>query len=385
MRTCPTCGFHNTDDRERCLKCSTLLKSTALPDGSHLADKQADRLRLDIPFNIMLSRLGQKLAGKLPDDLPPRFPWTAAYLSMFFALGQVYNHQFVKALVFIAIQLSTWAVLIATWYNPNNNYVALVVVAWMLYQMTDAFIISAKINGTPFRLKHVFAMWCAWFFFLGATLIIGQFGGHGAFRLTTIRSGNMAPAFMAGDKVFVACWPKLWGSPRRGDIVFYNPKHYSYERPGGIGGNDIISVNERNGFGVITALGGETVSWAPKEPIKVNGVEVPWSQLPLRPDGVPGTMSIPIPAGSYGILQTHPISESGLLAGLGGSYNGAVPTPHDAARQGYLLREYPQSAIAEDEEIYGYVLFRYYPPERREWFGRGNGVWTSAPPNYPAD
>jgi hypothetical protein len=52
--------------------------------------------------------------------------------------------------------------------------------------------------------------------------------------------------------------------------------------------------------------------------------------------------------------------------------------------EGYGLQEYEDSSMVTEDEIWGIALFRYYPPERRTWFGWSGGLWSDYPSDYPA-
>jgi signal peptidase I len=392
MRKCPTCGFNNPDTRERCLKCSAALTTIAVPDGSGIADRPTPVFQPGIAFNRFQYWLGKKFEGKLPTGVPHRYPWTAAYLSLLFGAGQLYNRQPLKAAFFAIGQIAWWVAFVVTILSPWSDVVALLLVFWHLYMMADGFIIAAKINGDPWRFRHLVAIWFALMFMLGAVLFLGQFFGHGLFYLTTVTSNSLAPGIRRGDKVFVLSSLVYRPLPKPGAVVYYNPARYTVVKPRGFH-DDTFMVNEQSSFGVVTAGPNEVVSWTEGGPIKVNGNPVPPRLLPINPFGVPGTMELHIPPKHVGVLMTHSVSDA--LIDVMGVTEGGVGTPAEEMRAGHRVEEYDKAVmVARPEDVkdvkgngafYGVVLFRYYPPTRRRWFGFDGGLWEEYPAGYPKE
>lgn len=385
MKKCPTCGFNNLDNRERCLKCSTALDSQAVPDGSHVADARPPAFQETLfGARRLVYTLGQKLQRELPLGVPRRFPWSAAYLAILPGVGQLYNHQKFRALIFALIWLGLLAFFLITFFQPWNNWVLLAFVLWIFYAMADAYSMAVRINGDRWTWRQVIAVWFSVMFYLGAFLFAGQFFGFGLFFLPTVKSPGLAPAFVPGDKLFVLGPPFMTSKLQRGSVVYYDPPRFTFTRTGGLT-SDIYSLNEKNSFGVISAVEGESLDVADTGEIRVNGMIVLPHQLPLNPSGVPGPVRFDIPPGHYGILFSHRVIEQGFLSFLGGSYSGDMPTPRDAVRSGLLLELYDEVVQVPESEIEGIVLFRFHPPERRTWFGWNGGVWKELPSYWRTD
>ncbi len=382
MIKCPSCGFHNSQDRERCLKCSAALKSTLVPDGSAVADKAAPRVDLRTAFNRLRERAAAAVQGDLPVNVPHRFPWTAAHLAILFGAGQWYNYQPRKALVFAVIQLALLGVFVFTFFKWWNDWVALVVVLWVFFAMAEAYSVAVKINGDYWRWRNLFALWSALIFYVATFLFVGQLFGSGFFYITTVRGRGLSPSLEPGDTLFVLAWPFYRPLLRPGSLVYYDPPRFQYFRPGTVS-TDTYIANERNSFGVISARGGDTMSWDPGGEIVVNGEPLPPHRLPIDPNGTPGAYTVTVPQDEYGILFTHRVIEQGMLSFLGGSYNAAIPNPREATRGGFGILEYENAVTVPPEEIYGIVLFRFHPPPRRAWFGLGGGIWADYPDGYP--
>lgn len=374
MAKCPSCGFHNPSSRERCLRCNTLLVSQQVPDAGPVAETRPPRFQPQIAFNRAVYFLSNKLMRPLPTGLPHRWPWTAAFLGLFFGAGQFYNHQRGKALAFALAQSAIIALFVVTIMEPWNNFVALLVVFWHLYAMADGFTTAARINGTPWRWRQLVAVWFALMFMLGGLLFLGQFFGRGIFFLTTVRSDSLAPVFVRGDKVFVLASP-FAPQPRPGSVVYYNPGRYVIVRPGLGGMDEQIIVNERNSFGVVSAVEGEVMSWEPGGPLLINGNPAPPKRLPVNPEGLPGRMEFRVPDSSFGILMTHGGYEGGVFSMLSPVHGQQLPNPGEAMQSGYRIENYDEAVLIHEEDVHGIVLFRYYPPERRVWWGMAGGLW----------
>lgn len=373
MIKCPSCGFNNADSRERCVKCQTMLKAQAVPDGSHTADKGREAPNPLVSIRRSYYFLGEKLRGRLPENVPHRYPWSAAYLSILFGAGQLYNHQPRKAVLFACLYIALVGWIVYTWFDYGNNAAVLVAFFWMLYAIADGYSIAVKVNGEAFNWRNVAAVWFAFMFLISGVVFLGQFFSYGFFQMTTVKTDTMAPALERGDKVFtLSAGEGLL--MKRGSIVYFDPPPLVYERPGGLS-TDIYSLNQQNGWGVITAVEGDLVKWEPGGPIKVNGEPIPPAWLPINPDGYPGSMEARVPKDHVCILFTHGVSQGGLLSFLGGSYGSAVPNPRIAAQSGYIIKNYEEAIMVPRSAIWGITLFRYYPPPRREWWGTGQGFW----------
>lgn len=377
MQKCPGCGFHNTDDRERCLRCSARL-TPDLPKGAG-----PGWLGPRMPFMGLIARLrkglyflGLKLGGRLPEGVSHRYPWTAAYLSILLGAGQFYNRQPLKALAFAALQVAGLAILGVTLFHPWNNLVLLGVFLWHLYMMADGFIIAARINGDRFRLRHVLAMWCAFLFFITATVFVVNYVGQVGVQLTWVTKDTLAPKIRKGDKVAVL-QHAVMGRLQPGSVVYYKPTAFTIIRPKPSElMDDTYSVREQSTFGVVTALPGQRLSWEGGGPIMVDGVPVPPGLLPVNPLGYPASMDIVVPEDHYGILMTHPVEDM---------LTGSVPDPRTATERNMIVRDYDKAIIVPREDIYGVVLFRYQPPPTRRWFGYTGGLWEDYPEGYPAE
>lgn len=380
---CPSCGFANPESREKCLKCKALLRSQDVADGSKIADRPSMPNNPLYGFRRAVYTWSKKFERPLPTGLSHRWYWMAGYLGLFLGAGQFYNHQYIKGIIFALIQIAWFVAFVWTIFDPISDVVVLGMLFWHLFAMADAFSIAVKINGDRWTWRQLTALWFGLIFTVGALLFLLQFFGSGFFLLTSVRSSALRPAFEKGDKLFVWSWPFRESMITRGSVVYYDPTGITYIRVGGMS-TDTFVANEQSSFGVVTGLPGDVISWEDLGQIKLNGAPVPPNLLPVNPNGTPGKNDgFTVPQDTYGVLFTHEVSEFGLLSGLGGSFGGGVPDPRSALRSGYGIQNYIEASTPPKDEMFGIVLFRYYPPERRQWFGYSGGLWQDYPTWYP--
>ncbi len=359
------------------------MKAEELPKKSRVPAVQLNLfgiLRRNLYF------LKEKLHWELPDRAPHRFPWSAAYLALIPGGGAVYNKQPTKALVYGSIQVMSIVAVIITILHPWNNYILLISLFWHFFAMADAYSTAVKINGMNWSWKSLLAVCCSFIFLFCSSLFFLQFFGQDFFQLVTVKTPALAPKIQKGDKYFVLKWPFGKSSIKPGSLVYYDPPRFAYHRPGALS-TDTYSINEENSFGVITAREGDLVSWESPETVKVNEVLISPNRLPVYPEGIPGRMEFRIPEEHFAIIFSHSISEGGITGdilekvGFGQtSFKVTLPNPRQALAEGMYMELYDEAIKVHEDEIYGVVLFRYYPPERRKWFGTSSGLWEEYPP-----
>ncbi|MBI1293219.1 hypothetical protein GC173_18600 [bacterium] len=388
MKKCPGCGFVNTPERTRCLKCNALLESRALPTIRESAVREGHGIQILAPIRRILYRVSLMIWRDLPENVPHRWVWTAALMAMLPGGGAWYNHQPIKAGIFATTQVALWALFLITFFQPWNDWPALALAAWMFYAMADGFVTANRLNGAHWGLRYLGAMWFAMMFMAGALVFLTNFLGQAFFLTTTIRTDVQRPGFLAGDKVFVlttAIAPK----PKAGTIIYYDPGRYVLLRKNPMyGTDDTVVVNDKTAMGVVTATEGQVLSTGSDGVIRVDGVPVRPGLLPSNPNGS-ASVNARVPKGHYGVLITHGAFEGGAFAlgaaikGQGGVYGLEYPTPRDVGRVGWALTGYEEAVMMPAEKVWGTAVFRYYPPERRAWWGFDGPLWHEAPSDYP--
>ncbi len=377
---CRVCRIHNPPGQARCIRCRAALGPREATISGNAAGRWLCLPRLPAPLRRVWYALAKQGAQGLPAGTGHRFPWTAGYLGLFLGAGQWYNHQPRKAIAMGLVQAGLIAWAVTNLYHPWNNWMLLAALAWTLFMMGEAFSTAVRINGQPWRLRLLLALWSSLFFFVGLTLIGLQFFGHGVFTLTTVRSPDLGPHLARGDKVFVLNRWFLRHEVQPGDVVYFSQTNsYTYQVEGGLG-MDYFTVRESSAFGVVTGLPGQVVERIDDEHIFVDGEPAPPALLPVNPAGFPSGFRIEAPEAHYAILPSHPITDRGTSAMMG--RDASVAAPRDMLLQDRILVDYPQGASVARGDIRGVVLFCYHPPPRRRWFGRGGGLWDDYPEDF---
>jgi signal peptidase I len=400
MKSCPCCGFYNTDERERCLKCGAVLQH------DWMAAQRKVRLHR-FPFHRVTAAIAdsyyfvrRRLAFPLPEHCPYRYPWMAGFLGLLPGLGQLYNRQNRKAVVFFAVFLAALRIAIITVLNPLSYLFIAALIAWILYSFNDAMVTATKIDGQEWSYGYTLASYSALFFYLGVFISLSQFFLVGLFVgailsclysafwsarevnrakiLTTAgvafgililccllaRSGNpvlhrwvywsqdvVAPAICEGDFIYVDCFSYWFHPPRLGDLVYYNARPYSITQ-----GENIYSVRLRKTIERIVALPGDHfVSRSGR--FYRNGNLVPPGLEPLHPAGLPGNFEFDVPKDRYLVLISFGPVDS--ILGLGTIQ---APAPREGSSQ-----DWGAACLVARNEIYGRCLFIWHPVSRRRW------------------
>lgn len=389
-RPCPICGFINTKEAQRCLKCSAGLT------GGDVADLLGRKSGLDSRLRDLVSRMLAPLrrrAEKAREDLSPdvmpgldyRSPWVAAWLALLPGGGCLYNRRPRRALVFGAVYLTIVAICLVTLKWKHNNWLLGVWALWMLFSFNDSLVIAIRRNGQFWTPRHSLAAYSFLLFAVSVLSLAGQFFLSPVFTLAIISQNVLKPTLDKGDRVFV--WkPVYWfGSPQRGDIVFYDPPRYTitdYRDPTTASRtmrdmnreyvhkmeiwneseSAVYSVNESRAFERVNGVGGDAIDRTAGGPVLLNGRPMPEAWLPLVPEGLPNDFHFVVPPGKYCVLISH-FSEDTMMQ-MGVSFGGTAPYP---GAPGMQLQGWQEACIVGDEEIMGLTTAIYHPPERRRW------------------
>jgi len=402
MKACPRCGFYNVDERDRCLKCNSIL------EHDWAAAQQKVRLRRFQFHHVSSAGANLYYAVRgwfhfpLPESCPYRNPWLAGFLSLLPGLGQIYNRQYRKAAwVFLGFLAALWLAAVTILHPLSYLFIALLV-AWVLYCFNDAMVTATRIDGQEWTRGYTVASFSALFFYLGIFVSLSQFFLIGLFAgfilyclysafwgsgevnkakvLTTAavafgilllccflsRSGNpvihrwiyweqdvLAPSLVKGDFIYVDCFTYWFREPRLGELVFYNPRTYSIRQ-----GENTYVVNLLNAIERVVALPGDRFV-RENEQFYRNGQLVPPQLQPLNPAGLPVSFAFDVPQGHYLVLISYGPEES-ILGGLGGTYR--APSPREGASG-----DWGAACMVARDEIYGRCLFIWHPVRHRRW------------------
>jgi len=397
MKACPHCGFHNTDARERCLKCGAILEHDwgAAQQNVHLRRLPLYRLR------AALAGVGFALVRNLrfpvPEDLPYRHPWQAGFLSLLPGLGQIYNRQPAKAALFFLVFVVLAAVVVATILHPTSYLWIAALVAWILLAFNDALVTATKINGQEWTRSYIIAAYSALFFYLGLFWSLSQFfliGGlivlilYAAYSLFWLRGqvsrakiltvlgvsggilvaatvlnprGNpvlhrwvywpsdvLAPAIQSGDFIYVDAVTYWFRPPRLGEIVYYDPRRYTIQQ-----GDNTYAVNISNALERVVALPGDRFERRDGRFFR-NGREVAPAFAPLHSQGLPGGIDMTVPEGHYLVFISYGPKES--------LFGNQAPAPNEG-----VSPNWGEACFVARREMLGRALFIWHPIPRRQW------------------
>jgi signal peptidase I len=354
LKICPSCQFYNRDERERCLRCDTILQ--------HCEEvvKRPVKFRVTAIDNLTRhvrgvgTSLRRLVRSPIPEHLPYRYPWVAAWLSLLPGGGQLYNHQYTKAALFILSYGMLAAISVFTITKAYSNFVLGVFGLFVLFVYNDGLATAIRINGQLWTLRNSLAAFSYLLFAIGLFLLLGQFFFSPVFKFVHIAHDVLAPAVRKGDRLFVECVTYWFREPRRGDVVFYNPGRYKIEVRG-----TMYLIKERRSVERVMGIPGDRVER--KDGIfYVNGNRIDSSYYPLVTDQISDNFSFDrVPKDRYLVLITHHSYEPGFM-GFGGT-SPRLDAP------GIIIYGWKEACLVEKKEIIGRVLCIYNPPTHRKF------------------
>jgi signal peptidase I len=414
MQTCPVCDFRNPDINTRCFKCNALLKDDPeeVARAIHSADKKREWGATVKIQGLLESALRQNRLVRLwrdtPADLPHRFPFTAAGLSILPGLGQIYNHQYMKALIFAAAWLVYLAVCVATITNPFSNYLLLGLLLFWVLIWNDALVTSVRINRQNWPLRNTFAAWFALLFIAGIVITAAQwlvpamlllmliswstalssladsqrdhwtgsqrsvlfFAGiifatiaffsqksHSTRLFTFVRlfKSVHAPVLDRGDVILVNNVAYWYSEPQPGDLIHFDPPRFSMENASS---GDVYAINISDYFQRVLGIAGDTVEKRDGKFFR-NGSPLPESTVPIGVEFMPdGKWKVP-PDKVFAPVTRIPFDVvTGLLAAQGPDH---IFTP------GLLMKGWEDSIMVPISSIYGRGVCIMNPPTHRRW------------------
>lgn len=403
MKACSRCGFYNSDERDRCLKCKAIL------EHDWGAAQQKVRLRRFSFHRVTaaLSNLGLNLRllmrVPIPEDCPHRNPWLAGFLGLLPGAGQYYNRQYKKILFFTPVFVALLAMVVLTIVHPTSYLLILALLGWMLFSFNDALVSATRINGQEWTPRQTIAMFSALVFYLGvffslsqfflvgifvgiilyclyhiywpsgevskskvwttaavsfgiliAVCVLGRSGNPVVHRWVYWSQNNLAPALRKGDFIYVDCVSYWFRKPRIGDIVFYNPPPYAIHQ-----GENIYAVNMNFAIERVVGLPGDVFVSKQGEFFR-NGKPVPPGEGPLHPSGLPGNFELHVPEKKYLVLISYGVSENMPIVG-----SHASPAPNEGGSSDWGV-----ACTVRRGDIYGRCLFIWHPVARRQWLAK---------------
>ncbi len=377
MRTCSVCGFHHLDTDPVCLRCGASLAPDAATD--RFVGRRPDRsgaFRLPGSFLDFLYRLRGRSArivyavlrpfrAPLPRDVDDRKPFQAAFLSLIPGVGQLYNHQRPKALLYLPL----WIVLIAaaalTYRESYSNAVLLLLFLWAAYAFHDGYRTARRINGEPWHLRLSLAFYVAWIFLFCVFCILSQFFLGTAFaKFRHMSEPVLSPVIDQGDRFVVDVFTYHFRSPRVGEIVYYKPKQIALDA-----GENLYIEAPVNGIERVVALPGETFSRKQGRHFR-NGRPVPVTEAPINRSEVRWDYELEAPGDRYIVIRSYTSADS---------FGAAAPRMFEVLD----VQGWEEACLVSEDDLIGRALLVYNPPERRRFLTPGAQSFRSSRERSP--
>jgi len=357
MKICPRCQFYNQDKNIRCFKCGWILEPVKDLRMTDLKVRRHFFALITGFVRAVFHRIGLFLFPEIP-EVPHRLPYIAAGLSFLFGLGQVYNRQYKKGIIFCVGYIIGWILVIRTITAPYSNWLILLFIAYALWTYNDGFVTAIKMNGQIWTLRYTIAAYSALFFLLGFGTVVGQFFISPVFKLIRVSKSTLAPYFHRGDMVFIDCLLYKLRSPRVGDVIFYNPETLIIEIPSSIESSSYY-IHERRTFETIMGLPGDVVE-RKSGVFYRNGEQMPSWCKPIVPDNIYNDLKFKVPDGNYLAIYSH---SPGQIS-LGDSFGGQAPRLNSP---GIILVNWDKVCLITKEQIIGRAIFIMNPPGYRRF------------------
>lgn len=417
MILCQVCGFRNPDQNVRCFKCNALIKDD--PHEVRRAYSEADKKRewypgLRLRGAFTRAFRNSRLFGlwrQTPDDLPHRFPFTAATLSLIPGLGQIYNQQWGKAAVLGMAWFAFAAFCLLTITHPYSNLLLLGLLFFWVLIWNDALVSAIRINGQFWTLRNTIAAWFALLFIAGLVLtalqwlfpallifviitwssavtsMVASEAGHWsarqrgliifvalffsvlayvswksnrqrAFTFVRLMKSVHSPTLRRGDIIFVNNVSYWFSGPNRDEMVHCDPGSFTMEQTGALKSNT-YAINVQDYFQRIVGTPGDIIEKSGRR-ITRNGRAISDSLLPVGVDFMPdGKWTVPEDRYFVPVTRIPFDVITGTVAGH----------PDAASQPGHVLKGWEEACMITEREIFGRAVAILNPPVRRQWLG----------------
>jgi signal peptidase I len=380
MQKCQNCGFHNEESERRCFQCGAILAES--PAGKHFElppPRSSEPLwwRLYRRLRRAMTLLGRFLVPREPErELPRRRALLALLLGLLPGLGQLYNHQYRKALRFFLLFLALVILNIVVLTKFYSNLLLLVLGATVVFSATDATASASVINGSLWTPLKSLMIASYILFMLGLFFSLMQLAIAPGVQLVYVSQDVLVPALRKGDRVVVDRLAYRFREPRRGEIVLYKPAKFILKAPWLLPALDLTMedqylIHSKNNIERIVGMPGETVELK-KGAVYINGKEATAKYSPLVTDQLVFDCKVAIPENCYCIIYSVAPIEDGPIVSF---YAGApkkdlrVPRFDYHAENSYVILtdEWAKASIVPKSEIIGLIRCVYNPPKRRRW------------------
>jgi signal peptidase I len=358
---------------KRCLRCQSILSddSQVIRESFQKARsfdwKEQLTLRLSVLRHRLVQLSGWNKLNALPNSdgtyIPFRIPKVAGALTFVSpGLGQFYNRQRAKALVFGLLWWGGFAGAWATITHPQNNwFLAILFVAWCAI-WTDAYITAARVNGQTLRPIYGLAVLFGILALLSFSVTTLQFFGASVYSLKTIFTQAGKPVIQPGDLILVSHLAYWRRPPRRGEVLQFNPSRFTVEFPGALTGN-VLSINMTDYFQRVLAEAGDRVERR-NGVLMVNGHPVPpqWDAFGADILGDHDEFTVP-PGRVFAPITRIPSDTLGFIA----DGFGAPSVPHVGIGRGIFVG-LQDANLPDRSQWLSRALFIVNPPPHRRAF-----------------
>jgi len=155
----------------------------------------------------------------------PRNPIAAALLSLFPGLGQIYNGQLIKGIVFLLIDLITPVLFGISGMLLNiNGLVAMLVVSvvFIIYRMADGFAVAKRLKEYELKPTNKWYVYLVFALLTIGSRIFLDIPASTGIQTFKINTPSMAPTLEPGDRVVAQLYKYKKTEIQYGDIVVYN-------------------------------------------------------------------------------------------------------------------------------------------------------------------
>lgn len=366
MIICPNCGFHNLDDNQRCLKCNSILTHSYKVKTTEYTKRSTLLNILPVKISQLFYMIKRFFECPLPQCFDYKQPWLAGGLSLIPGVGQLYNKQPKKAAFFITYFIIVLTAVILTITHPYSNIIITGFVCLILYFFNDGVITAIKINEGIWTIRNALATYFYLMFAIGVIYLCLQYLTIPLFILVSVRNSELRPHLEQFDKVLVEKMSYHFRSPQRGEIVYYDPKKFVIEIPGGeVEESSIFVVDMKTNFERVIGMPGESVEWENGK-FYVNEKELDKKYYPLNINNLLDHLKFDIPQDTYLILITYSPRDDLLNPFAAFGQENQLPP---LRQEGLIIKDsFFEANLVHKDEIIGRAYCIYDPPIRRKIF-----------------
>jgi signal peptidase I len=323
-------------------------------------------------------------------------------------MGQFYNRQFGKGVLFLLCWWVAAALCIGCIRNPFSNWMLLGLLFCYLFIWNDAIVTAVRTNGQEWSVRQSVALWFALMFYAGIVTTAAQFllptlvlvalvlwmnivfalthgDPHamsrrhriillvGAIAVTSVfvlaRQTNSARIFTfvrvnkdvsgdlirKGDVVFVNNIAYWFSPPRVGDVIHFDPPRFSAEA-----GANVLGINIMDYFQRVCGVPGDRIEKRAGVFYR-NGSPVPPGLEPVHGEVIP-EWTFEVPRGHY-FAPVTVIPPDLVTSAIGGALG--APRPPVMFTPGWNFPKWKESTMVPEKQVFGRAVAILNPPNHR--------------------